>query len=261
VWPEGQAGWCGWLLASARGWFGQCPRAWRERCDGRSGDRSRRLLSSCWAITASRWSWSATRRQNRLRWLLHDRWPEFDIPAQAVQRDRSLDRVARRLGRTDQAVDVRIAPELVRQIRSLPRGIKESEVELAALVAARAPALLELPGCEPMTAATIFAGTAGPGPLPDRCRARSARRRRADPRLLGQASTPPPRPQRQPQASTAPCTASRSPKAAATHQPPATSPRRQVEGKTRKEALGALKPQRRANGSGRGIEGSTPSMG
>jgi transposase len=62
-----------------------------------------------------------TRHQNRLRWLLHDRWPEFEIPAQALRRDRWLDRTSGRLARVEQTVDIRIARDLVRQIRSLTR--------------------------------------------------------------------------------------------------------------------------------------------
>jgi transposase len=107
-----------------------------------------------------------TRHQNRLRWLLHDRWPEFEIPAQALERERWLDRVSRRLRGAEQAVDVRIARELLREIRSLTRQIKALERELSDLVARRAPALLELPGCGAMSAATILAETAGPDRFP-----------------------------------------------------------------------------------------------
>ena len=104
-----------------------------------------------------------TRRQNRLRWLLHDRWPELEIPAQALDRARWLDKVARRLARAQQSVDIRICRDLVREIRSATRQINGLEREIAALVADRAPQLLALPGCGPMTAATIIAETAGPG--------------------------------------------------------------------------------------------------
>jgi transposase len=107
-----------------------------------------------------------TRHQNRLRWLLHDRWPEFEIPAQALDRERWLDRVSRRLRGTEQSIDVRISRELLREVRSLSRQIKALERELSALVAERAPALLELPGCGAMSAATILAETAGPGRFP-----------------------------------------------------------------------------------------------
>ena len=181
-----------------------------------------------------------TRHQNRLRWLLHDRWPEFEIPAQALDRARWLDRVARRLARAEQAVDVRIARDLVRQIRSLTRQIKELETELSALVAARVPALLDLPGCGAMTAATILAETAGPGRFPtDAKLARAAgvapipassgkhQRHRLDRggnRKLN-------------------CALHRIAVTQGRSYPPATAylARRQAEGKTRKEALRALK--------------------
>jgi transposase len=181
-----------------------------------------------------------TRHQNRLRWHLHNRWPELEIPAQALDRARWLDQVARRLARAEQAVDVRIARDLVRQIRSLTRQIKELETELSTLVAKRAPALLELPGCGAMTAATIIAETAGPGRFPtDAKLARAAgvapipassgkhQRHRLDRggnRKLN-------------------CALHRIAVTQGRCYPPATTylARRQAEGKTRKEALRALK--------------------
>jgi transposase len=164
-----------------------------------------------------------TRHQNRLRWLLHDRWPEFEIPAQALERERWLDRVSRRLRGAEQAVDVRIARELLREIRSLTRQIKALERELSDLVGRRAPALLELPGCGAMSAATILAETAGPDRFPtDAKLARAAGGRRSRPpresasaiASIAEATA----------SSTAPFTASQSPRAGATRQPSPTSP-------------------------------------
>jgi len=181
-----------------------------------------------------------TRHQNRLRWLLHDRWPELEIPAQALERYHWLDRIARRLARADQAVDVRIARDLVREIRALTRQIRQLERELAEHVAQRAPALLEMPGCGAMTAATILAETAGPGRFPtDAKLARSAgvapipassgkhQRHRLDRggnRKLN-------------------CALHRIAVTQGRCHPPAAAylARRQAEGKTRKEALRALK--------------------
>lgn len=106
-----------------------------------------------------------TREQNRLRWLLHDRWPELEIPSGALDldRERVLDRLARRLAQAAQSADIRIARELVREIRAVTRRIREIERELAGLVGAKAPGLLEIPGCGVLTAARIIAETAGPG--------------------------------------------------------------------------------------------------
>ena len=46
---------------------------------------------------------------NDLRWHLHDRWPEFQIPARALITGRWQERVAGRLERTQQTARVRIA--------------------------------------------------------------------------------------------------------------------------------------------------------
>ena len=104
-----------------------------------------------------------TREQNRLRWLLHDRWPDLEIPLGALDRERVLDRIGRRLSNAAQTTDIRISRELVREIRTLTRRIRELERELAGLVRAKAPGLLEIPGCGVLTAARIIAETAGPG--------------------------------------------------------------------------------------------------
>jgi transposase len=57
--------------------------------------------------------------QDRLRWLLHSWDPDFEIPAGALDRTVWLDRVARRLSRGHQTVEVRIAHDLVSRCRSL----------------------------------------------------------------------------------------------------------------------------------------------
>src|SRR2546428_13296294 len=63
------------------------------------------------------------RAQQRLRWQLHDLDPERTVPPGAFDRSVWLDRVARRLRRAEQTVQVRIARELVRRCRSLTRTI------------------------------------------------------------------------------------------------------------------------------------------
>ena len=104
---------------------------------------------------------SRTDDQQRLRWHLHDLWPELEIPAGALDRMAWLDRVARKLARAEQTARVRIARELVRAIRERTRRASELEREITALVGAQAPELLALPGCGALTAAKLVAETAG----------------------------------------------------------------------------------------------------
>ena len=99
--------------------------------------------------------------QCRLRWHLHDLWPELEIPAGALDRAKWLERIARKLVRADQGARVRVARELVSAIRARTRRICALERELATLVAAEAAQLLELPGCGTLTAAKLVAETAG----------------------------------------------------------------------------------------------------
>jgi transposase len=84
--------------------------------------------------------------QDRLRWLLHDIDPDLRISAGALDRKIWLDRVARRLARSEHTVAVRIARDLVRRCRTLTREANELEREIALGVASYAPQLLSLKG-------------------------------------------------------------------------------------------------------------------
>ena len=93
--------------------------------------------------------------QRRLRWHLHDLWPEFELPAGCLDRERWLLKVSRRLARAEQSSRVIISRELVGAIKARTRRIRELERQLGALIRAKAPQLLELPGCGVLTAARI----------------------------------------------------------------------------------------------------------
>jgi transposase len=99
--------------------------------------------------------------QCRLRWHLHDLWPELEIPAGALDRMIWLDRLSRRLARAEQGTRAQIARELVVEIRRRTRRTSELEREIGALVKAKAPELLDLEGCGVLTAAKLLAETAG----------------------------------------------------------------------------------------------------
>jgi transposase len=99
--------------------------------------------------------------QQRLRWHLHDLWPEFELPAGCLDRIVWLDRVSRKLARAEQNARVRVSRELVRAIRDRTKRASGLEREIGAMVRAQAPQLLELPGCGTLTAAKLLAETAG----------------------------------------------------------------------------------------------------
>jgi transposase len=95
--------------------------------------------------------------QCRLRWHLHDIWPELELPAGCLDRTIWLDRLAR----AEQGARVRVCRDLLRAIRERSRRIAELEREVGVLVKVKAPELLELPGCGALTAAKLLAETAG----------------------------------------------------------------------------------------------------
>jgi transposase len=98
---------------------------------------------------------------NDLRWHLHDLWPELEIPARVLTGGRWQDRVGGRLQRAAQTARVRIARDELRRIRELTRSIDALERELATLVAAVAPPLLDERGCGVLTAAKLIGEIAG----------------------------------------------------------------------------------------------------
>jgi transposase len=102
-----------------------------------------------------------TRVQNRLRWLLHDLDPEIEIPERALDRERWLKRLAGRLARREQTAQVRVLRAQLRRCRELTREANALERELLAMVRRHAPQLLALPGCGPLTAAKLIAEAAG----------------------------------------------------------------------------------------------------
>jgi transposase len=102
-----------------------------------------------------------TRTQNRLRWHLHDELPELEIPAGALDRLKWLELIARKLRRRRRGARVRIMREQLRRLRELARECRRLERELGSLVRAYAPELLELEGCGVLTAAKLVGETAG----------------------------------------------------------------------------------------------------
>jgi transposase len=99
--------------------------------------------------------------QQRLRWHLHDLWPDFKIPVGALDRTIWLERISRKLSRAEHCARVRIARDLVRSLKQHTRRARELQREIETLVQAKAPQLLELTGCGALTAAKILAETAG----------------------------------------------------------------------------------------------------
>jgi transposase len=102
-----------------------------------------------------------TGHQRRLRWHLHELDPDLKIPASGLTNPANLQKIARRLQRLPQSTQVRICRELVRRIAELNRRAVEIKRELAKLVKANAPQLLQIVGCGPLCAAAILAEVAG----------------------------------------------------------------------------------------------------
>ena len=102
-----------------------------------------------------------TRIQNRLHWLLHDRWPELELPKGCLDRLVWLHRLAGRLARASQDADVRVMRAQLRRLKELVRETSALERELLLLVRGQQPRLLALPGVGALTAAKLIAEIAG----------------------------------------------------------------------------------------------------
>ena len=104
-----------------------------------------------------------TRHQNRLRWHLVELDAELEaaLPARGLDRERWLDRVARRLAVLPQTARARVARDELRRIRELTRAERALERALTAAIAAVHPALLAEDGIGAIIAATLIGRTAG----------------------------------------------------------------------------------------------------
>jgi transposase len=98
---------------------------------------------------------------NDVRWQLHDLWPELAVPSRALFSRKWLGKIQRRLARVEQSARVRIARDELRRIADLGRAIDALEHEISELVAQTAPQLLDEPGCGPLTAAKLIGEIAG----------------------------------------------------------------------------------------------------
>ena len=104
-----------------------------------------------------------TRMINRLRWHLHRIAPGDPI-ADPAAKSLKQPGVRRRLAAwlADQTgIDARLARDILADIDRVTPVINDLERELTALVKARVPQLLEIPGCAALTAAKIAGETAG----------------------------------------------------------------------------------------------------
>jgi transposase len=103
-----------------------------------------------------------TRHTNLLRWHLHELDPELNIPARGAHRLRALDRIQLFLEQQPAVVLIRVAGELVADIRSLTCRITVLDKDIADLVKAQAPQLLSIDGCGYLTAPKLAGETANP---------------------------------------------------------------------------------------------------
>ena len=105
--------------------------------------------------------------QSRLRWLLHELDPSIDPRPRQLDSTKELDRVQQLLLAVPEtfetAVVRRIALEQLTDIRVLTERANALEKELAVLVKAQAPQLLDVPGCGTLTAAKLIGETANAG--------------------------------------------------------------------------------------------------
>jgi transposase len=103
-----------------------------------------------------------TRAQNRLRWHLLDLCPELEaeLPAGSLERAVRLRAIAKRLEGIE-SVRARVARELLERVSALAGETKRLEAEIAELVRAHRPALLQETGCGALSAAILIGHTAG----------------------------------------------------------------------------------------------------
>jgi transposase len=97
---------------------------------------------------------------NRFRWHLHRIDPTVDPRVKSLHLAKTITGLREFLADLP-GIDARLARELLEDIQALTVRANALEKEITVLVTVQAPALLELPGCGPLTAAKIVGETAG----------------------------------------------------------------------------------------------------
>ena len=110
-----------------------------------------------------------TRIQSRLRWHLHELFPDLQIPPKALRRQHVLNSLETQLEGVEGTV-AGIARELVVRCRELTVRANELEREISHIVKRLAPSLLAMAGCGVLSAAKIVGEVAGA----DRFRSKAA---------------------------------------------------------------------------------------
>jgi hypothetical protein len=144
-----------------------------------------------WRLVAQR-----TALQSKVRWFLHELDPDLRIPARALRRYCTFERVQDELAGRDGAV-AEIARDMLTDITALTRRINELERHLATLVRATHPHLLAIPGMGVLSADDPRRDRRH-HPLQDPRRLRPLQRHRTHPGLVGQHRPCPAVPRRKP---------------------------------------------------------------
>ncbi|MCC6960306.1 MAG: IS110 family transposase [Dehalococcoidia bacterium] len=101
-----------------------------------------------------------TRIQSRLRWHLHELFPELELPPKSLRRQHVLASLETRLQDVSGALG-EISRELLTRCRELTLRANELERRIGAIIRLLAPSLLALDGCGVLSAAKIVGETAG----------------------------------------------------------------------------------------------------
>lgn len=104
-----------------------------------------------------------TRVASRLRWLLHDLDPSLAPVKRGLSSAANLDKLDGKLAALDPIAQVRVGRRLVERLRELATQIDALARELAPLVRRRHSVLLAIPGCGVITAARLVAEIANIG--------------------------------------------------------------------------------------------------
>jgi transposase len=104
-----------------------------------------------------------TRHASRLRWLVHELDPNLNPAARSLDVAKVVDRLKRKLNALDPTALRRIALDLLARIRDLNAQIKQLERDLGPLVRRHAAPLLQIPGVGIINAARLLAEVAGVG--------------------------------------------------------------------------------------------------